>query len=163
MAKQHLRQYLLSVIGGYQLQAASSAQEFGAFLKTLREAGCGTKTFWAHLIHTMYDKLVIAKNMSSLGVISYIIGQLWYNGTEIVQSLKLRDFHPNLTAILRAFCCRVATFVVSPKYAQVIRQQKDLEEGLLGPIGADEDSGSMPVMTRYAKGPEDRKLAEGYR
>ena len=93
MAKQHLGQYLLSVIGKYQLQSVSSAQEFGAFLKTLEEAGCGTKTFWAHLVCTMYDKLVIAENISSLGVICYIIGQLWYNGTKIVQSLKLQDFH----------------------------------------------------------------------
>ena len=74
MAEQHLGQYSLSVIGGYQLQAASSAQEFGAFLKTLEEAGCGTKTLWAHLVCTMYDKLVIAGNISSFGVICYLIG-----------------------------------------------------------------------------------------
>ena len=39
IAKQHLGQYSLSVIGGYQLQAGSSAQEFGAFMKTLEDAG----------------------------------------------------------------------------------------------------------------------------
>ena len=44
MAEQHLGQYSPSVIRGYQLQAGSSAQEFGAFLKTLEEAGQGTKT-----------------------------------------------------------------------------------------------------------------------
>ena len=43
MAEQYLGQYSLSIIGGYQLQAGSSAQEFGAFLKTLDKAGHGTK------------------------------------------------------------------------------------------------------------------------
>ena len=44
MVAQHLNQYSLGVIGGYQLQAGSSAQEFGQFLKTLEAAGQGTKT-----------------------------------------------------------------------------------------------------------------------
>ena len=39
MAESHLGQYSLSIIGGYQLQARSSAQEFGAFMMTLEEAG----------------------------------------------------------------------------------------------------------------------------
>ena len=56
MAESHLGQYSLSVIGGYQLQAGSSAQEFGAFMKTLEEACRGNKTLWAHLVRTMYDK-----------------------------------------------------------------------------------------------------------
>ena len=68
MDKSHLGQYSLSVIGGYQLQAGSSAQEFGAFKKTLEDAGRGTKTFWAHLVRTMYDKLVIAGNIRSWGL-----------------------------------------------------------------------------------------------
>ena len=71
MAESHLGQYSLSVICGYQLQAGSSSQKFGAFRKTLEEAGRGTKTLWAHLVRTMYNKLVIARNISSLGVIIY--------------------------------------------------------------------------------------------
>ena len=50
MATQHLNQYSLGVIGGYQLQAGSSAQEFGQFLKTLEAAGQGTKTLWVKLV-----------------------------------------------------------------------------------------------------------------
>ena len=46
MAEQHLGQYSLSVIGGYQLQAGLTAQEFGAFLKMLEAAGQGTQTLW---------------------------------------------------------------------------------------------------------------------
>ena len=41
MAKQHLGQYSLSVIGGHQLQAGSTAQEFRDFLKMLEVAGQG--------------------------------------------------------------------------------------------------------------------------
>ena len=95
MAEQHLGQYSLSVIGGYQLQAGSSAQEFGAFMKTLEDVGRGTKTLWAHLVHTMYNKLVIAGNISSLGVICYLIGQLWYNGSKIIKSLKIWELKPH--------------------------------------------------------------------
>ena len=36
---EHLGQHAIGVIGGYQLQAGSSAQEFGKFLKTLEAAG----------------------------------------------------------------------------------------------------------------------------
>ena len=42
LAAQHLDQHALGVIGGYQLQAGASAQEFGSFLKILEAAGpCG--------------------------------------------------------------------------------------------------------------------------
>ena len=60
MAAQHLDQYSLSVMGGYQLQAGFSAQEFGQFLKTLEAAGQGTKTLWAQLVGQVYGKLGIS-------------------------------------------------------------------------------------------------------
>ena len=39
LGAQHLNQYSIRVIGGHQLQAGSSTQEFGQFLKTLEAAG----------------------------------------------------------------------------------------------------------------------------
>ena len=45
-------------------------------MKTLEDTGQGTKTLWAHQVRTMYDKLVIAGNISSLGVVFYLIGKL---------------------------------------------------------------------------------------
>ena len=109
----------------------------------------------------MYDKLVIARNISSLGVICYLIGQLWYNGSKIIKSLKIREFQPNLTAILRAFCCGIAAFVVSPKYSQVIRQQEDVEEGRQSSLSADGDSASVPVLASYNISDWDKKTAGG--
>ena len=50
MASEHLGQHAIAVIGGYQLQAGASPQEFGCYLKTLEAAGLGTKTLWAHLV-----------------------------------------------------------------------------------------------------------------
>ena len=50
MASEHLGQHAIAVIGGYQLQAGASPQEFGRYLKTLEAAGLGTKTLWAHLV-----------------------------------------------------------------------------------------------------------------
>ena len=75
MATQHLNQYSLGVIGGYQLQAGSSTQEFGQFLKTLEAVGQGTKTLWAKLVRQVYDKIVLAENFCSFGVVLWVLGQ----------------------------------------------------------------------------------------
>ena len=69
MAEQHLEQYSLSMIRGYQLQAGSTAQEFAEFLKTLEAAGHGTKTLWFLLVRQVYDKFVLAGNFCSLGIV----------------------------------------------------------------------------------------------
>ena len=69
MVAQHRDQYSLSVIRGYQLQAGSSALEYGRFLKTLEAAGQGTKTLWAWLVRQVYNKLVLAGNFCSLGIV----------------------------------------------------------------------------------------------
>ena len=100
MAEQHLDQYSLSVIGGYQLQAGSTAQEFGEFLKTLEAAGHGTKTLWSRLVRQVYDKFVLARNFCFLGIVFWVLGQLWHNGTQIVGSLKKRAFDMGLGTIL---------------------------------------------------------------
>ena len=76
MAEQHLDLYSLSVIGGYQLQAGSTVQEIGEFLKTLEAAGHGTKALWSWLVRQVYDKFVLAGNFCSLGIVFWVIGQL---------------------------------------------------------------------------------------
>ena len=68
LAEEHLGQHVIGVIGGYQLQAGSSAQEFGKFLKNLEAAGQGTKTLWAQLMRQVYGKLQIIGNFCSLGI-----------------------------------------------------------------------------------------------
>ena len=50
MVSEYLDQHTIVVIGGYQLQAGASPQEFWHYLKTLEAAGMGTKTLWAHLV-----------------------------------------------------------------------------------------------------------------
>ena len=50
MASEQLGQHAIAVIGGYQLQAGTSPQEFGRYLKNLEAAGMGTKTLWAQLV-----------------------------------------------------------------------------------------------------------------
>ena len=109
---------------------------------------------------TMYDKLLIAGNISSLWVICYLIDQLWYNGSKIIKSLKVREFQPNLTAIFWAFCYRIAAFVVSPKYSQAIRQHKDVEEGRQSSLSADGDSASVPVLASYNISDRDKRQQE---
>ena len=69
MASEHLGQHAIAVIGGYQLQAGASPQEFGRYLKNLEVAGLGTKTLWAHLVRKVYDKLVATGSFCSIGIV----------------------------------------------------------------------------------------------
>ena len=116
LAAQHLDQHALGVIGGYQLQAGASAQEFGSFLKTLEAAGQGTKTLWARLVRMFYDKIVVAGNLCSIGVLAWIFGQLTYIGSKILDALKGQAFKLGIATILRAFCCGIAAFILKAKY-----------------------------------------------
>ena len=100
LAAEHLGQHAIGVIGGYQLQAGSSAQEFGKFLKTLEAAGQGTKTLWAQLVRQVYDKLMIAGNFYLIGIVLWAISQLGYNGTQIVKVLKKQAYQLGLATIL---------------------------------------------------------------
>ena len=151
MAAKHLNQYSLGVIGGYQLQAGSSAQEFGRFLKTLEATGQGTKTLWA--------KIVLAGNFCSLGIVLWVLIQLGYNGTQIVKALKDQAYKLSLARILQAFCCGIAAFIINPKYANVPVNQvqrlprqdsaRDVEsahswEGLHGDTGLPSDRQDCP-------------------
>ena len=116
LAAQHLDQHAIGVIGGYQLQAGASAQEFGSFLKTLEAAGQDTRTLWARLVRLFYDKIVVAGNLCSIGVVAGILGQLIYNGTKILEALKGQAYKLGIATILRAFCCGIAAFILKAKY-----------------------------------------------
>ena len=100
------------------------------FLKTLESAGQGTKTLWSQIIRQVYDRFVLARNFCSLGIVFWVIGQLWYNGTKIIDSSKQRAFNTSMGTILRAFCCRIAMFVTNPKYSQVPGTREDIKEKL---------------------------------
>ena len=113
-------EHAIGVIRGYQLQAGSSAQEFGKFLKTLEAAGQGTKTLWAQLVRQVYSKLLIAGNFCSIGIILWAIGQLGYNGSKIVTALKTQSYQLGLATIIRAFCCGIAAFLLKSKYNKVL-------------------------------------------
>ena len=88
MAQHQLDQFSLSVIGRHQLQAGSTAQEFGEFLKTLEAARKETKSLWSWLVQMLYDEFILVGNVCSISVCTWVQGQLFYNGTQIVQSLK---------------------------------------------------------------------------
>ena len=114
-----------------------------------------------HLACTVYDKLVIGGNIRSLRVIIYLAGQLWYNGSKIIQSLKIREFQPTFTAMLRAFCCGVALFVISPKYSQAIRQQEDVEGRCQSSLSEEENAATVPTLSSYSFNNPDRKVSGG--
>ena len=87
MALEHLDQHAIAVIGGYQLQAGASPQEFGRFLKTLEAAVMGTKTLWVHLVQQVYYKRVTTGSFCLIGIVFWAFSQLGYNGTQIVKAL----------------------------------------------------------------------------
>ena len=113
-------QHAIGVIVGYQLQAGSSAQEFGKFLKTLEAAGLGTETLWAQLVCEVYGKLLIVGNFCSIGIVLWAIGQLGYNGSKIVTALKTQSYQLGLATIIRAFCCGISSFLLKSKYDKVL-------------------------------------------
>ena len=115
MASEHLGQHAIAVIGGYQLQAGASPQEFGCYLKTLEAAGLGTKTLWAHLVRQVYDKLVTTGSFCLIGIVFWALSQLGYNGTQIVKALKEQVYKLGLVTILRALCCGITAFLLKPK------------------------------------------------
>ena len=108
------------MIGGYQLWAGSSAQEFDKFLKNLEAAGKGTKSLWAQLIRQVYGKLQIVGNFCSLGIWLWAICQLGYNGSKIITALKTQSYQLGLATIVRAFCCGIAAFLLKSKYDKVL-------------------------------------------
>ena len=75
MASEHLGQHAIAVIGGYQLQAGASPQEFGRYLKTLEAAGLRTKTLRAHLVWQIYDKLVMTGSFCLIGIVFWALSQ----------------------------------------------------------------------------------------
>ena len=85
----------------------------------MEAAGQGTKTLWARLVRQVYDKFVVAGNFCSLGIVFWVLGQLGYNGTQIINALKEHAFKTGLGTILHAFCCSITTFVTKTKYRDV--------------------------------------------
>ena len=81
----------------------------------MEAAGHGTKTLWARLVRQVYDKFVLAGNFCSLGIVLWVLGQLGYNGTQIISALKERAFKMGLSTILRAFCYGIVAFMTNPK------------------------------------------------
>ena len=108
------------MIGGYQLQAGSLAQEFGKFLKNLEAVGQGTKTLWAQLVRQVYGKLQILGNFCSLGIGLWAVCQLWYNGSKIIMALKTQSYQLGLATIVQAFCYGITAFLLKSKHNKVL-------------------------------------------
>ena len=71
------------------------------------------------MVRQVYDKFVLAGNFYSLGIVLWVLGQLGYNGTQIISSLKNQAYKLGLATILRAFCCGITAFITNPKYADM--------------------------------------------
>ena len=108
------------MIGGYQLRAGSSSQEFSKFVKNLEAVGKGTKTLWAQLVRQVYGKLQVAGNFCSIAIVLWAICQLGYNGSKIITALKTQSYQLGLATIVRAFCCGIAAFLLKSKYDKVL-------------------------------------------
>ena len=102
ITKQHLGQHLLSVIRRLQPQAGSTAQELGAFLKTLEAAGQRTHTLGSQLVWKVSNNFIVIRNFCSRGLVLGVIGQPWCKGTKITGSLKQPTFSTGIILIMWA-------------------------------------------------------------
>ena len=103
----------------------------------LEAAGQGMKTIWAGLVRMFYDKIVVAGNLCSIGVLVWILGQVSYNGSKILDAPKGQAFKLGIATILRAFCCGIAAFIVKAKYEDAMRASKLVRDR--GGSGRDEE------------------------
>ena len=69
-------------------------------MKTLEAAGQGTRTLWARIVWLVYNRLIMIGNFCLFGIVLWIIGQLGYNGTKIIDSLKQHAFNTSIGTIL---------------------------------------------------------------
>ena len=115
---------------------------------------------WARLIQRVYNKVVIARNFCLLSIICYLVGQLWYNGTKIIKSLKQQAFKTGNTTILCTFSCGVAAFVTNPKYSHIPGAKDDVEEGLQRQETPAGDMGLDQVRMKLMPGPVGQRLSE---
>ena len=72
----------------------------------------------------------------------WVIGQLGYNGTKIIDSLKQCAFNTSIGTVLQAFCCGVAVFITNPKYSQVPRAKENVKGGLQRQEATIDDKGA---------------------
>ena len=82
----------------------------------MESCGQDTRSLWARLVRMFYDKVVVAGNLCSIGVLAWILGQLAYNGSKILDALKGQAFQLGIATILRAFCCGIVAFILKAKY-----------------------------------------------
>ena len=88
----------------------------------------------------------------------WVLGQILYNGTQIVQSLKQRAF---ATTVLCAFCCGVLAFVTDPKYSQVLGL-RTVEEGCEGTSDIKAKMGEPSMETSWSTTRKGEELAQRY-
>ena len=90
----------------------------------------------------------------------WVVSQLYYNSTKIIESLKQRAFNTDISTVLCAFCCRVAAFVINSKYLHVPRANVDVKEGLQRQETSAGDMGADQVRMKLMPGPADQRLSE---
>ena len=52
------------------------------------------------MVRRFYDKILMVGNLCSIGVVAGILGQLFYNGTKILEALKGQAFKLGIATIL---------------------------------------------------------------
>ena len=91
----------------------------------------------------------------------WVLGQILYNGTQIVQSLKQRALATKVGTVLRAFCCGVAAFVTDPKYSQV-PGLRTVEDGCEGTSDVNARMGEPSMKASWSTTRKGEELAQGY-
>ena len=140
-----------------------TTQEYWEFLRALEPVGNETQTPVTKIFQKAYDWFVIVGNCCSLLLVCWNVGQLWYNGTKIIWSLKQRAVHTGLGTFLRYFCCGIAAFKTNPKYSPVPETREDMERLQEQDVNSD-DIGSIWIKLTQGdsvmEGPASLALSE---
>ena len=80
-------------------------------------------------------------------MVAGILGQLFYNGSKILEALKGQAFKLGIATILRAFCCGIAAFILKEKYKMAMmtstqdRNRRSAQGDEEEPMEVDQDLG----------------------
>ena len=96
------------------------------------------------MVCLFYDKLLVAGNLCSIGIMIGVLGPLAYNGSKIIEALKGQAYHLGIATILWAFCCGIAAFILKAKYEGAMMTSTS-RSVYSGPRGNEEEATPMEI------------------
>ena len=117
LIQQRLGTFDLSILNGKALQEGSNTQEYHEFLRSLETTGTRPQASKVCAPDQTSGWLAPLGNGCSLLLVCWLGGQLWYNGSRI---LETRGSSISLGMFCKVLCCGMATLLVKPDYGPFV-------------------------------------------